>query len=350
MQQALAQAQVIRWLQPSAVNIMALHDLVFSDLFVGPESSSSWFRPTPDSATREEIPAADEAELNDLRVELDKHSGSNNFRIKWGDENPLRLRVERKVAADNLVIYICRRFNLAPGPLNKLGMPRAVAEKLLDDKIKDGLVVFLGPTGSGKSTTAASYIHDRLETHGGVCWTVESPIELPLQGQHGKGICYQTEVDSDSDIGTALTSLYRSSPNIIFIGEVKDTKTAKEAITAALGGHLVIITFHANDLITGLGRLTRMAEDESANIGLADALKVAMHLKLNTSPIRTLPGEAGHEVKGTGTPERFLQVEPLWMEGDLAQGLRSIIKNSDPGLLKSEIERQRRNLMIQRSS
>lgn len=328
---------------------MPLKDLVFSDLFVGPDAGESWYRPTPDSATREFIPADCNDELAELKSELDKHSATNNFRIKWGTENPMRLRVERKIAADNLVIYICRRFNLPPGPLDQLGMPRAVAAKLLDVKIKDGLVVFLGPTGSGKSTTAASYIHDRLVNHGGVCWTLESPIELPLQGQHGKGICYQTEVESDSDFGTALTSLYRSSPNIIFIGEVKDGKTAREAITAALGGHLVVITFHANDLITGLGRLARMAEDESASVGLADALKVAMHLKLNTSPNLGLPGDSDQEAQGTGTPARFLQVEPLWMEGELANGLRSIVKNSELTQLKSEIERQRREFMIKRN-
>lgn len=324
---------------------MSLSSLIFSDLFVGPDSSNSWFRPTPDSSVRDFIPPDCEDELRQLREELDKHTGTNNFRLKWGTEKPLRLRIEKKIAADNLVIYICRRFNMAPGPLVDLGMPRAVATKLLDDNIRDGLVVFLGPTGSGKSTTAASYVHDRLEKNGGVCWTVESPIELPLQGQHGKGICYQTEVDSDSDIGQALTSLYRSSPNIIFIGEVKDAKTAKEAITASLGGHLVVITFHANDLLSGLGRLARMSEDDDASIGLADALKVAVHLKLNTSPINTLPGEPGHEMTGTGTPARYLSVQTLFMEGELANGLRSIVRNSDITQLKSEVDRQRRLLM-----
>lgn len=328
---------------------MTLRELIFSDLFVGPDTTSSWYRPTPDSATRESVPEECDAELSKLREELDSHSNGTHFRVKWGTEEPMRLRVEKKVAADNLVIYICRRFNLAPGPLDTLGMPRAVSNKLLDGNIKDGLVVFLGPTGSGKSTTAASYIHDRLERHGGVCWTIESPVELPLQGQHGKGICYQTEVDSDSDIGEALTSLYRSSPNIIFIGEVKDAKAAREAVAASLGGHLVIITFHANDLISGLGRLTRMCEDESASIGLSDALKVAVHLKLNTAPVLSLPGESGAEFKGTGTPARFLQVEALWMDGELANGLRSIVRNSDHTLLRSEVERQRRELMSKRS-
>lgn len=327
---------------------MTLSELIFSDLFVGPDAANSWFKPTPDSLETHEIPESCIAEIINLRNKLEQHTGSLNFRISWQSKEELRLRVEKQTAADSLVIFVCRRFNLPPGPLNNLGMPAAVAEKLLSSELRDGLVVFIGRAGSGKTTTASSFVSDRLEKFGGVCWTIENPIELPLQGRRGRGICYQTEITSDDEIGPAITRLYRSSPNIIFIGEIKDSKAVREAIAVGTSGHLAVVTFHANDLITGLSRLARMAGDDGASIGLADALKVAIHLRLdNAIPGRPLPGTAltVENPKGTGTPARVLSVEPLWMTGDTAEGLKATLREGDYHLLKSEVERQRRLFM-----
>lgn len=328
---------------------MALSDLVFSDLFVADNATTSWYKATPDSLIAQPIPAECTNEFMDLRRHLDSRSGSSAFRLDWPNSEGVRLRVERISVAESKVVFVCRRFRLMPGTLASLGMPAAVAEKLLAPDLREGLVVFLGKAGSGKTTTAASFIRERLNHFGGVCWTIENPIELPLQGKHGKGWCYQTEASSDDDIGPAVRNMLRTSPNIIFIGEIRDGLAVREAIAAATSGHLVVATFHAADLLAGIGRLARLAGDDTATSAIADGLRVGVHLSLyNAEPGKSMPGSALSipDAKGTGTPPRVLSVEPLWLSGQTQAGLRSMVRDGSFHLLKSEVERQRRSFLM----
>jgi Tfp pilus assembly pilus retraction ATPase PilT len=327
---------------------MNITELTFSDLFVAQEPDESWFKATPDSLVTEAVPEDCREELSKLRALLDSSVGNSNFKVDWPDKNGIRLRVERKEVADSKRVYVCRRYKLLPLPLTKLGMPKGVAEKLLSNELTEGLVIFLGKAGSGKTTTAFSFTCDRLSKFGGVCWTVENPIELPIQGRHGKGMCYQTEVESEDGIGPAIASLYRATPNIIVIGEVRTSAQVREAIAAGTSGHLVVVTFHASDLISGLARLTRMAGDDNASVALSDALKVAIHLQLHNTEEKPLPGTVltAQGAIGTGTPPRVLSVEPLWVTGDNREGIKSTLRDGQFHQLKSEIERQKRSFMM----
>jgi len=342
---------------------MQLSDLVFSDLCVADNVADSWFKATPDSMITKPIPAECGEELSRLRDHLQKcGSRSATFKVEWPpvageiqvDSNELllrRLRVERLSVAGGAIdatVYICRRYRLKPGPLATTGMPTTVARKLMDPSLSEGLVVFFGKTGSGKTTAAASYIIDRLSSFGGVCWTIENPIEIPIQGRYGSGVCYQTEVSSDEDIGEAISKLYRATPNIIFLGELRNHGAVLEALAAATSGHMVITTCHAPDLITGLSRLALFADESS--VTLADALKVAVHLELHTlEGLERKPIPQSHvaaaDAKGTGTPPRVLSVEPLWVPGISADGVKSMLREGGIHLLSSEIERQRRIFM-----
>lgn len=330
---------------------MSLSDLVFSDLFVAESAASSWFKSTPDSLNAQPVPTECGLELDELRRRLMAQTGSSAFRIDWPDAAGVRLRVERISVAESKEVYVCRRFRLKPGTLASLGMPSGVAEKLLSPDLREGLVVFLGKAGSGKTTTAASFISERLTRFGGVCWTVENPIELALQGKHGKGWCYQTEASDDDDIGPAVRNMLRATPNIILIGEMRDGLAVREAIAAATSGHLVVATLHAADLLSGMARLARLAGDDKASSAIADALRVAIHLSLyNAEPGSPLPGSAltVPDARGTGTPPRVLSVEPLWISGQTVEGLRSIVRDGDFHLLKSEVDRQRRGFLMGR--
>ncbi len=329
---------------------MVLSELVFSDLCVADTATASWYKATPDSLITEQIPRDCEQELFQLRDKLMSCGGKSNFRVEWPDKNGLGMRVERLTVSDSKVVFICRRYRLMPGSLASLGMPPIVANQLLNAELTEGLVVFLGKAGSGKTTTAASFCVERLTRFGGVCWTVENPIELPMQGRHGPGVCYQTEIDSDDGIGPAICKLYRATPNIIMVGEARDGQAVREGIAAATSGHLVVMTFHAADLITGLARLSRLAGDDNANVALSDALRVGIHLELhNADTTKRLPGNAFSilDAKGTGTPPRVLGVEPLWVKGTGAtDALKAIMRDGDFHLLKSEIDRQRRQFMM----
>lgn len=331
---------------------MALSDLVFSDLFVDISAANSWFKATPDSMTVSPIPPECEAELEDFRQCLLAPSNGSSFRINWPDASGIRLRVQRMDVTGANPIFVCRRFNLAPGPLQSLGIPAAIAEKMLADDMMDGLVVFFGKAGAGKTTTAASFVLSRLEKFGGVAWTIENPAEMLLEGKHGKGWCYQTEAKSDEEIGPAIKNLMRATPNIIFIGELRNQAEVREALAAATSGHLVVATFHAADLQSGLARLARFGGQEQGAASLADALKLAMHLSLHNhaggqKPVGSSLGGFLSDAlsKGTGTPPRILRVEPLWVTGPTADGVRSIIRSGKYVELATPIEQQRRALM-----
>lgn len=323
-----------------------LSDIIFSDLFVADNAAESWYKATPDSLKTQPVPQDCYAEVDKLREKLIKLSEKSSFKFSWPDEGGLMMRAERVQVSGDKTILVCRRYRLLPGKLTSLGMPAAVAEKLLGPDLTDGLVVFFGKAGSGKTTTAASFIKERLEKFGGVCWTIENPIELPMQGKHGEGVCYQTEIDSDSEMGPAIPKLYRLTPNIIFIGELRDKESIREALVASTSGHLVVATFHAQDLGSGIARLARMAGEESSNEALSDALRVGIHLKLYNASERPLIGAfTSAEVRGTGTPPRVLSVEPIFISGTGTEALKSIIRKGEFQLLKSEIETQRRNFM-----
>jgi twitching motility protein PilT len=325
---------------------MALQDLTFSDLFVAPEAASSWYKLTPDSLTVTPVPPACFEELRALRQLLDERAGSlgrPSFRVQWPTANGFDLRVGQMRVASGQSIFVCRRFRMPASKLTDLGMPTVFAEQFMAPDLSEGLVVFLGKAGSGKTTTASSFAKERLTRYGGVCWTIENPMEVRFEGEHGLGRCYQTEVPSDGHIGGAVRDILRASPNIIYIGELRDSVAVREAITASTSGHLVITTFHAADLVSGLARLAVLANNDKVSAALADALRAAAHLTLrNVDPAR-------EQAKGTGTPPRVLSVEPIWVTGQLADGVTSILREGNFHQLKSEVERQRRLAMSSRA-
>jgi hypothetical protein len=326
---------------------MAIRDLVFSDLFVSDSAATSWFKATPDSMSIAPIPPDCETEVGNLRKALLERDCAS-FRIEWPDENGMRLRVQRMNVIGSQPVFVCRRFSLVPGSLPEMGVPPPIAEQMMVNDLKDGLVVFFGKAGAGKSTTAASFMLSRLAKFGGVAWTVESPAEMLLAGRHGKGWCYQTEASSDDDIGPAIKDLMRATPNIIFIGELRTAESVRQALTAATSGHLVVATFHAYSLQAGIARLARIAGDEQGADLVADCLKLGMHLSLHDERSgNSLPNTLQSQAlpKGTGNPPRILQTNGLWVIGQNAEIIRGSIRRKMFSELNSEIERQRRLMM-----
>ena len=116
-----------------------------------------------------------------------------------------------------------------------------------------GIVIVVGPTGSGKSTTLYSILSE-LNTPGVNISTVEDPVEYTLDGIH------QVQVirEKGLDFAIALRALMRQDPDIILVGETRDKETAQTAMEAALTGHMVFTTLHANDTSTAITRLSEM--------------------------------------------------------------------------------------------
>ena len=140
-----------------------------------------------------------------------------------------------------------------------LNLSKLITEKEELNLIKNmskspyGIVIVVGPTGSGKSTTLYSMLSD-LNEPGVNISTVEDPVEYTLDGIH------QVQVirEKGLDFSRALRSLMRQDPDIILVGETRDKETAQAAMEAALTGHMVFTTLHANDTATAITRLAEM--------------------------------------------------------------------------------------------
>ena len=132
-----------------------------------------------------------------------------------------------------------------------LGLPAAVATLAMSPQ---GLILVTGPTGSGKSTTLASiirYIGERRACH---ILTIEDPIEYAHV--HGRSIVTQREVGTDSDsFARALRSALREDPDVLLVGEMRDTESIETALTISETGHLVLATLHTNDSAQAIDRI-----------------------------------------------------------------------------------------------
>ena len=138
--------------------------------------------------------------------------------------------------------------------LDTLGFNSANLEKLNKMlSVPNGIILITGATGSGKSTTVYSMLQalNKEETN---IITVEDPVEMNIEGLN--------QVQVNSEIGmtfaTALRSILRQDPNVILIGEIRDSETARIAVRASITGHLVLSTLHTNDALSTIERLLDM--------------------------------------------------------------------------------------------
>ena len=162
--------------------------------------------------------------------------------------------------------------------LDDLGMnarDRAVFERTLANP--QGLLLLTGPTGSGKTTTLYAAVNRLLEGPAKNILTVEDPVEYDIPG------VAQAEVDSSDKVNfaKALKSLLRHDPDVVMIGEIRDTASLDAAVKAALTGHLVLSTLHTKNARSTLTRLVDMGLDAplaSATLHLAVAQRLARRL------------------------------------------------------------------------
>jgi twitching motility protein PilU len=142
--------------------------------------------------------------------------------------------------------------------LDSLGLPEAIADLAL---LKRGLILVVGATGSGKSTTLAAMINMRNETMSDHIITIEDPIEFLHTNK--RSIINQREVGLDTrSYARALRGAMRAAPDVILIGEVRDRESMEAAINLAGTGHLVLATLHANNCAETLDRIINMFTQE----------------------------------------------------------------------------------------
>lgn len=163
--------------------------------------------------------------------------------------------------------------------LDSLHLPPVLSELVME---KRGLILVVGATGSGKSTTIASMLDYRNELKTGHILTIEDPIEYLFRSK--KSIVNQREIGSDADsLKTALRNSLRQAPDVILIGEIRDLETMMAAIAYAQSGHLVVATLHANNSYQALNRIISFFPIENRGallLDLASAIKAVISQRL----------------------------------------------------------------------
>lgn len=201
----------------------------------------------------------------------------------------------------------------------ELGLPPILKKVLMQ---KRGLILFVGGTGSGKSTSLAALIDYRNANSAGHIITIEDPIEFVHN--HKKSIINQREVGMDTDsYEDALKNTLRQAPDVILIGEVRERETMEHAITFAETGHLAISTLHANNANQALDRIINFFPEDRRNQLLMD-LSLNVRAFISQRLIPTVDGKRAVAVEVMlGTP----LIQDLILKGDI-HGIKEIMEKS----------------------
>lgn len=182
-----------------------------------------------------------------MRKEFER-SWECNFAIARPDSGRFRVNIFKQ---KNQLGIVLRRIKTEIPKLDELGVPPILKDVALS---KRGMVIIVGGTGTGKSTTLAAMIGHRNQNSSGHIVTVEDPIEFVHE--HGGCIITQREVGVDThSFDAALQNTLRQAPDVILIGEVRSRETMEHAIAFAETGHLCLTTLHANNANQALDRI-----------------------------------------------------------------------------------------------
>ena len=193
--------------------------------------------------------------MNDSqRIEFDRELECN-FAIMVPEVSRFRVNVYQQQAQVAMVIRTIP--NEIPNA-DRLGLPTVLKELILS---KRGLLLIVGATGSGKSTTLAALIDHRNATTSGHIITVEDPIEYVHEPK--KSLISHREVGVDTHSwGAALKNMLRQAPDVILMGEIRDRETMEHAITFSETGHLCLATLHANSASQAIDRIINFFPEE----------------------------------------------------------------------------------------
>lgn len=270
-----------------------------SDLHVASEQQPYWrihgkLAPRQDQAivTTQQMQQLVDHLLEGLNPDRLKTIGDQDGAISASDGTRFRFNVYRRQGELSVAL---RKLEDHFQTLEALGLP----ESLYDfSSFADGLIVFAGPTGAGKSTTLATLLHRINQTREGHIVTIEDPVEYIHQPI--KSMITQREIGRDTrSFADALVASLRQDPDVILVGEVRDLDTIRIALNAAETGHLVFTTVHAGDCVGAIERLVSVFpadEQDGVRRQLSLVLRgiVAQHLLIaeNENQPPSAPGVA----------------------------------------------------------
>jgi twitching motility protein PilU len=243
-----------------------------------------------------------------------------NFAIGRGELGSYRVNVFRQRGAVAMVI----RFIKPDIPsIEQLKLP-AVLKEIVMEKL--GMVLIVGSTGSGKSSSMAAMIDYRNSTRSGHILTIEDPMEFVYK--HKKSIVNQREVGMDTrSYENALVSAMREAPDLLMIGEIRDKPTLQSALLFAQTGHLCLSTLHANNSYHAMNRIINFFPREAREALLAD---LAISLKCVISQ-RLVRSKAGGRIPAVEIMLNTAHISELIKNGNINEIKEAMEQSLAPG-------------------
>ena len=218
--------------------------------------------------------------VHESRIAELERTGELNMAIALEGAGNFRISAMRQRGSYAVVV---RYISSTIPPLDELNLPGILKTLVME---KRGLILMVGATGAGKSTTLASMLDYRNEHASGHILTVEEPIEYTFTNK--KSMVNQRDVGSDTQsLALALKNALRQAPDVIQIGEIRDRETMTAAIAYAQSGHLCVATLHANNSYRALNRILSFypVEVRSTLLGdLGGALRAIVAQRLLRAP------------------------------------------------------------------
>ena len=234
-----------------------VNDTDFSDIYIIPDGSAYiWGQKTPSGL----VPSHPDDFEEFYQTVMDTYDGENpSYLVKYKGRH---YRVERTVTLEGQQ-YCARKMPHSVPDINRLGIEDKLLMYLKSLSSASGLILLAGTTGSGKTTTLSALLREFLVRDGGYAFTLEDPVEMPLDGTYQTingelGICKQMTPPGGSWTA-GLKSMLRSKPRYVYLGEIRDPEIASEAMRAAISGHLVLSTIHASTVTDAIQSLVKYA-------------------------------------------------------------------------------------------
>jgi twitching motility protein PilU len=243
-----------------------------------------------------------------------------NFGYAVPDVGNFRVNIFRQRGGVAMVIRLIP--NVIPS-IDSLGVPPVMKDMAME---KRGLILIVGATGSGKSTTLAAMIDHRNERKSGHILTIEDPVEFVYQ--HKKSLVNQREVGLDTQsFHNALVNAMREAPDMILIGEIRDKETMQHAMTYAQTGHLCLSTLHANNSYHAMNRIINFFPFEARPSLLLD---LSISLKCVVSQ-RLVRGVDGKRVPAVEVLMNTTYIAELIKDGRIDEIKEAMEKSMSPG-------------------
>ena len=280
---------------------------------------------------RTDLPAPSDEDMNAHRNQIltpvaqARFDKSPDVDVAYNVRGRGRFRISLFMQQGSLAL-VARLIPLGSVDFDTLNLPESVRQMT---DVQAGLILVVGPTGCGKSTTLAALLHHINTTRSAHIVTIEDPIEFVHD--EDKSLIHQRQVGYDTvSFTTALRHVVRQSPDVILIGEMRDRDTMQTALSAALTGHLILTTLHTTNVVQSVDRMLNYFAAEArhqAQVDLAVTLRGIMSMRLLEQADGKGRVPAVEILRGTPTVRRLI------IEGKLDELYDMMKRGTDDGMM-----------------